>query len=410
MSISISNFDNGLTLIVEPMPHVQSAAYSLSIPVGIVSDLDSQIGSSLLLVEMTSRGAGKYSSRELSEAFESLGVRHSEGAGLHISSFNGSLIAEKLEAALELVAMMVKEPHLNEDELENIRKLAIQDIQSLDDNPSRKVMVELNARFFPGPYGRSSMGTIDGLNSCNIESIKNSFEERFGPNGSILSVAGNVNVSEVERVAKRLFGGWIGKTRALPEFGSLPPMMEHHIEVDSAQLQIALAYPSVALGSDGYYAARVLNGVLSGGMFGRLFIEVREKRGLCYSVYSSHACTSLFGAVKAYAGTTPERAQETLDVLVAELRNVKGTINDDELARAKANMKSSLVMSEESSGSRAASNASDWYWLKKVRTLEEILASIDKVSSQDIDRHIEQYPPAKMSLVTLGSKQLKFPN
>jgi len=404
----ITKLSNGLTLIVEEMDAVKSVAYTLIVPTGIVHDKIETIGASLLLTELTTKGAGNRSSRELSEAFDDIGARHSESSSAYTASYSGSLLAENLDAALPLVADMVRRPQLPKEEIDNIRSLLLQDIYSIKDNPSRRVMNELTQLYFPEPFNRPSSGEAEGIGKITINELKELFERTYSPNGAVLSIAGNVNAVQVEKLIQNLFSDWKGEKIELPKFGPMPKRGMHHIQVEAAQLQISLAYPSTKFAADGYYASRVASDILSGGMFGRLFIEVREKRGLCYTVYLSTSSTSLSGVNVAYAGTTPERAQETFDVMMAELKKVKGTVTEEELSRSKANIKASLVMSEESSASRAGSNASDWWWLQRLRSLDEIQDSIQAVTFRDIDRYFEDYPCDQPMIVTLGSKELKY--
>ncbi len=404
--VTIEKLSNGLTVIVEEMPHVESVAYELLLPGGVITDAPTRIGSSLILGELTSRGAGSRDSKALSDAFDDAGIRHGEGAGHDRYMYRGVLLADKLPLALSLVASMVREPLLPEDELESIKSLLLQDIASLDDNPSRKAMIELGSRYYPAPYNRPGIGVKEGIEASSIGELKKLWSEIFQPSRAIFSVAGKAKASEVISLIKDLFGSWNGAGCALPKFEAVKPGQTHHISSDSAQVQIVLCYPSAKFGEPLYYATKVLVGVLSGGMFGRLFIEVREKRGLCYSVFARHSATTEYGTVLAYAGTTPERADQTLDVMLTELRGVKGTVTDAELSRAKANIKASLIISEESSGSRAGSNAAD-YWLdKKVRGLDQIAREIDAVRACDIDAVCERFPAETISLLTLGAREL----
>jgi predicted Zn-dependent peptidase len=270
-------------------------------------------------------------------------------------------------------------------------------------------VIELNARYYPAPFSRPVHGTKEGISATTRADLLKEWKTKYCPDGAVLSIAGKVSTPDVIRSINQHFGAWEGTAVKLPRITSMPPLPTDHIEYESAQLQIALAYPSAIYGDPDYYAAKVLGGVLSGGMFGRLFIEVREKRGLCYSVYARHNATKDYGTVTAYAGTTTERAQETLDVLVRELNRVRGTLEADELQRAKANIKSALVIGEESAGSRAASNAGDWWLDRKVRTLDEIQTAIDRVKAADIDRVCERFPATAYGLLTLGSKRLELP-
>ena len=406
-SPTVSQFPNGMTVIVEEMDTVKSAAYSLTIPSGILYDEVGSVGTSLILTELTAKGAGSYDSRALMEAFDSIGARHGESAGMYSTGYSGSLLAENLDAVMKLVSLMVREPRLPEEDIDPIKSLLAQDVRSLLDNPSRRVMHELSLRYFPAPFNRPSVGVAEDLEACKLTDLKKLFSRSYTPHNSILSIAGNVKTAEVFKMAERYFGSWQGQESALPTMPTFPARSNHHIQSESAQLQVALAYPSVKFAERYYYASRVLSDVLSGGMFGRLFIEVREKRGLCYSVYSGTSSTRLGGLTMAYAGTTTERAQETLDVMLDVLRGVKGSITDEELKRSKANIKASLVMSEESSASRAGANANDWWWLKRLRSLDEIKAGIDSVTKSELDDYVTEYPCENPMVVTLGAKQLE---
>jgi predicted Zn-dependent peptidase len=229
----------------------------------------------------------------------------------------------------------------------------------------------------------------------------------FGPERAILSIAGKVSAEQVMKDVERLFGGWSGPSVAIPEFGIVSPHEYVHIEVDSAQAQIVLASPSVKFGEEGYYSGKMAVSLLGSSMFGRLFMELREKRGLCYSVYARHGANTAYGTVSAYVGTTPERAQESLDLLVGELCRLKGSVTESELARAKTNMQAALVMGEESPGSRAASNATDWWLLGRVRTLKEINDAVSAVSVESVDAFITGHPFTPCTILTLGRAPLE---
>lgn len=403
---TISEFPNGLTVIVEEMETVKSAAYSLTVPSGILHDAPGKVGGSLILTELTTKGAGDLDSRALMEAFDSIGARHSESAGMYSSGYSGSLLAEKLDAVLRLVSLMVRQPALPESDIDPIRSLLAQDVRSLLDNPSRRVMHELALRYYPAPFNRPSTGIAEDIESISIKDLKSLFAGSYTPNGAILSVAGNVKASDVIKMAEKYLGSWQGPLVSIPEMTKFPDRSNCHIQSDSAQLQVALAFPSVKFAERYYYASRVLSDILSGGMFGRLFIEVREKRGLCYSVYSGTSSTKLNGVTMAYAGTTPDRAQETLDVMLEVLRGIKGTVTTEELKRSKANIKASLVMSEESSAARAGANANDWWWLKRIRSLDEIKSGIDAVTETELNEYTTEYPCQNPMVVTLGSRKL----
>ncbi len=404
--VSIHSLANGLTVLVEPMTDFESVAWALQIPGGIAYDAPNRVGAALLLSELTTRGAGGLSSREISNAFDEKGIRHGEGVGHEHFSYRGTCLSQHLPEVIRLTSLMVREPTLPEDEVDSIRSVLLQDIAAQRDNPVRRTQVKLAERYYPAPFNRPGIGTVEGIEPVSIEELRRMHAQAFCAKGCILSVAGSCSVEQVLREVELRFGSWSGAALERLPFGAIQPFSRYHEQEDAAQLQIMLAYPSAPFGSPHYYAAKVAVQVLSGGMFGRLFVEVREKRGLVYSVYASHVGQREYGTITAYAGTTPDRAHETFDVLLGELSRLKGTVTEGELVRAKVNLKSSLVLGQEGPGSRAGSNGHE-YWLDgRVRSLEEIIGAIEGVDIAAVDACLEAYPPKEFSMVTLGARDL----
>jgi predicted Zn-dependent peptidase len=402
-------FDNGLTLLAERMDHVRSAAFNFLVPAGCIYDPPDQVGTASVLSEMIIRGAGERDSRELSLALDNLGLDRDESVGQYHLRFWGSTLARNVLPGLEIYADLLRRPHLPADELEAVIALAQQDLQSLEDEPRQKVMVELRRRHWPMPLGRDRRGTIESLRRISAAGLKKHFQRRFSPRGTILSVAGNIDWSALKDQVARNFGDWQGEPAPAITMETAIGGVAH-IEKETTQTQIALAYPSVPFGHADYYAAQGAVQVLSGGMAARLFTEVREKRGLCYSVYASYQTFKDRACILGYAGTTNERAQETLDVTVGELRKLGDGVSADEVQRVQAGLKSSVIMAEESTSARAGALASDWYYLGRVRPVEEVQAAIDDLSADAIIRYARQYPPEKLTVVTLGPKALVAPN
>jgi predicted Zn-dependent peptidase len=206
-------------------------------------------------------------------------------------------------------------------------------------------------------------------------------------------------------LAKKLFVDW--KPGAEPELKLGKPLPKRdHLMKETEQTQIGIAFDSVAFGQPHYYAALGAVNVLSGGMSARLFTEVREKRGLCYAVWATYQTFKDRGSILCYAGTTNERAQETLDVTLQELERLQQGIEPDEVARVQAGLKSSLIMQEESTSARAGSIASDWYYLGRVRSFDEIQQAINALTPESIIDYLKQHPPGDYTIVTLGPRSL----
>ena len=222
-------------------------------------------------------------------------------------------------------------------------------------------------------------------------------------------MAGNFEWAPLRDQVERLFGDWKGDAPPPPTLGPRGDKRAH-LAKDLAQTQIAVAYASVPVGDPDYYAAMGAVHVLSGGMSSRLFTEVREKRGLCYSVWATYQTFKDRASVICYAGTTNEQAQETLDVLLRELRRLPEGIEAEEVERVQAGLKSSLIMQQESTSARALALASDWYNLGRVRGFDEIQSAVNALTPEGILAHVRRLPPADFTIVTLGPKALDVVN
>lgn len=400
-------FANGLTLLAERMEHVRSAALNFLVPAGCAYDPPAHLGISSVLSDLITRGAGNRDSRALSLALDSLGLDRDESVGSLHMRFWGATLSRNLSAALEIYADILRRPHLPEEEMDAVKALALQDLQGLEDEPRQKLLVELRRRHYPPPLGQDRRGTEEGIESLNATVIREHYRRLFRPRGTILSVAGNIEWEPLRDQVGRLFGDWQGGDEPTLQLGKAPGKREH-LAKDTTQTQIGIAYASVPIGHPDYYAAMGAVNVLSGGMSARLFTEVREKRGLCYAVWASYQTYKDRASVICYAGTTNERAQETLDVTLAEIKRLQAGIEPEEVERVQAGLKSSLIMQEESTSARAGTLASDWYYLGRVRTFDEIQAAINSLTSEGIVAHLRRTPPRDFTIVTLGPKTLRI--
>ena len=402
-------FANGLTLLGEHMPWLRSAAFTFTLPAGTCFEDTDRDGLAGLTAEMAQRGCGQLDSRAYLERLDNLGVERSSSVTTSHTSFSCAMPSGVLEEAIGLYADLVLEPHLPETQLDDARALCLQDLRALDDEPSHRCFSELKRFRYPLPFGRISQGTFEGLQAVSIEDVRSFVERSYQPKGAILAVAGNFDWDEVCALAESRLGEWDGAgTPDLPELASKYGSL--HIAHPSHQTHLALAYDCASYESEEYYEARALVGVLSDGMSSRLFSEVREKRGLVYSVFAT--CFSLAGqgSVLCYAGTTTNRAEETLTVLLETIDSLRDGISEDELSRLKNRIKSSLVFEQESSAARSSQIASDWFYLGRVPDREEVLARVDGLSCDGLLDHFERHLPKNFSLVTVGSQALELPS
>lgn len=408
MPIHRHRYENGLVLVAEPMQSLESAAFAFLVPVGAAYDPQDRAGITNVTCEMVLRGCGRRDSRQFIEYLEELGVETGESVSVSHTCFRGAMLASRLKDVIALYADLLRQPCLPVDEFESSRQVALQELRALDDEPLQKAMLQLWRGHYPDPWGKPHQGDLDGLMNVTIDDVRKQYAGGYQPGGTILGVAGQFCWEELRDWVGQLLGDWPEGTWSEPPVGPLQIHREHVVH-DSNQTQIALAYPSVPYNHEDYFQAWGAVGVLSEGSSSRLFMEVREKRGLCYSIGASSRSLKDRGSVFCHAGTSVDRAQETLDVVVAELVRLSEGIESTELDRLKARMKSSLIMVQESSMARAVAIAKDWYHLGRVRTLSEIAELVDALSPQSINDYLAKHPPGDFTVVTLGPQPLEVP-
>jgi len=317
----------------------------------------------------------------------------------------------RLAEALGLLVDMVRKPRMDADANEPTRDLALQSLESLRDDPQERAALAARARHRPPPFNRSGMGTEEGLRAICRDDLVTGWPERARPIGSVIGIAGEVDPGPIRDRLEELLAGWSGRYDQ-PEVTGEPPRGYAHEVDDSNQVQIVVAQDGPPEDSGDAVLERIISSVLAGGMSGRLFTEVREKRGLCYAVHSSYRTDRDRGVVSSYVGTTPERAQESLDVLWSELGRVGepgGQITPDEFDRAVVGMKSRLVFGGESTLARSAALASDFVKLDRVRTLDDITAEIDAVTLEGVNEYALRRETGTPTIQTLGPEALTPP-
>jgi predicted Zn-dependent peptidase len=401
--------NNGMVILGESMEHVGSAAFTFLLPSGTSTLPDGCCGAGAVITDWLFRGAGAKSSRELNDALDGLGLHRNSSIGSSHISLGAALEASNLASALVLYADIILRPRLDAEQFELSKELAIQGLAGLDDNPRRKVMLNLYEQFYPSPLGSPAVGKADELNNLAAEKTEAIVKENFYLPQTIFAVAGKYDFDAVCKQLEQLFNvthSEVDKQITLGQRGRKYTHEEH----DGAQVHIGLMTETVTIGSENYYDAMAAVSVLSGGMSGRLFTEVREKRGLCYAVAARYHTLKQFAGISCYAGTTPEKAQETLDVITAEFSRLCDGISEDEMQRAKVGLKSSLIMQSESSSARAAGIASDHYLLGRVRGLEEIKGKLDQTCVDSVAEFLKNNRFEDYTAVTIGPKEVSLGN
>jgi len=401
-------YENGLVLVAEPMMSVESAAFTLLVPAGCCYDPADRSGLAALTAEMSLRGAGNRDGRAFIHDLENLGVDRSESVSAAHIGYGGAMLAENLLPALDIYVDLLRVPHLPAEHFDAGRLVVLQELRAIQDEPAQQVMIELRRRQYPDPFGRPSQGDERAIVAADIGEVRRHFKQHYRPNGAILGVAGRFDWEALRDAIGSRLGDW--PRHAVARVAEYPRRERRaHLPLESNQTQIGIGYASVPYRHPDYFLAWGAVGVLSGGMSSRLFTEVRERRGLCYSVYASLHTQRDRAAVLCYAGTSSDRAQQTLDVTLEELQRLAKGIEPFELDRLRARIKSALVMQQESSAGRSGAIARDWYHLQKVRTLDEVERLIDDLSCDRINAYLAEHPPSDFTVVTLGPQPLDVP-
>lgn len=411
-SITSTSLSCGMPLLVEEMSSVRSAAIALAIPAGHGEDPIERLGMAAMWSEMLLRGCGGRSSKEDADYADSLGISRGATCGTYYMTLSATLLADRLSEVLKLIADMALKPTFDLDAVEPSRELALAAIEALKDDPQERCLLAARDRHYPTPFNRSGLGTPDGLSAITHQEIVAHWQNRCTPGRAILAIAGAVRSADAVALAESAFAGWNGQTARF-NIGNAPNRGYSHQLDQTNQVQIVLMHdapPENATSDRDAWLEKIVISVLSGGMSGRLFSEVREKRGLCYSVSASYRGEREYGVCLAYVGTTPERAQQSLDVLREQLNHINtpaGQITPEEFNRTIVGMKTGVVFAGESTGARASSLVLDQHRVNRPRPLEEITAAISSITLDEVNAYLQRRSLGTLTIQTLGPQELK---
>lgn len=415
-TLQTATLDNGITLLGEFLPGVESVSVSFHVAAGSVCDSfatdetgRSCSGLATLAGELMLRGAADRDSKQLVAALDNAGVQWSQSVSMSHGSFAGAMVSRQLPDSLKIYADILRRPLLDQHQFDPARQVVLQNLAGTEDDPTHRTMLALRKAHYPSPWGFPSEGTSADVSELVHSDVKHFVSTFVQPRDMIISVAGQLDWPEFVQQIEDLFGDWQGQPPPPISLGGRGEKI-CHVPYDSQQTHIALAWDVPPYRDPDSLQATAALAVLGGGSSSRLFTEVREKRGLCYSVSAGYQTQRDIAAAMAYSGTTADRAQETLDVMVHEIATLPGTITEDELARVKARAKSSLVMQQESTAARAGAMARQWFHLGRVRTLAEDLQRLDELSVESIENWLAKNPLEDITTVFLGRDPLEVPD
>ena len=377
---------NGLRIVAQPMQGVESLALGFCVATGARDEQPDEAGVSHFIDGLAYQGTANRDVRALTEAFEDIGARHDANAGTELFWYAAQALNRHLDDLVSLMSEVVRAPRFDPSEAEKVRDRQLQELAAMEDEPMQKVIELLQREFFYGhPYGNSTLGTVETVSALDPPRLRSFWSRTHVPNNTIVSAAGKLDLEMLVRAVEAACGDWQpADVTPLPA----PPVFVPRVTVvqrESNQQHLGIGAPGVPMGHEDYYAAILLATILGGSMNSRLFNEVREKRGLAYGVGATSLSLRDAGMIRIYAGTVPAKAHETVAVTLGELRKLEDAgVTDDELVRAKTVLKSRVIMGGENTRVRRNVIGSSLWYERKVRTLDEVRALIEAVTTEQI--------------------------
>jgi len=417
MQYERTTLQNGLRLLMAPMPGMRSASISFFFTVGSRYESNTNAGISHFIEHMLFKGSKKYpNARLLSEAIEGVGGVFNASTGKELTHYSARVPGEHATAVLDVLADMVHRSLFDPVEIEKERSVIIEELSATHDDPQEWVGLLIDEAMWPRlPLGRDDAGYIETVSNIQRQQMLDYLDEYYRPNSLIIGVAGNIDSARIVEKCKRVFSRWEPRehatwTKCLPPTGTSPVLL---IEKETEQVNLCLGTLGIAYSSHDYYTLMLINAILGEGMSSRLFQKIREEQGLAYDIGSYFNSYAETGNFVVSAGVDPSQVEAAVRAIVNELSSLCTTpVPTDELDRIKAYIKGGLLLGLEGTSQVA-------YWLGsqeslrgKIFDVDEIIAQIENVTAQDIQRLAQTcFAPQWRHLALIGpyeSMQAEF--
>ena len=380
MSVEVTRLPSGLSVVTDRMPHLESATLGVWVGTGSRNERPDEHGISHLLEHMAFKGTKRRNARQIAEAIEAVGGDLNAATSIESTAYYARVLKADVPLALDVLADILSDSTFEPQELQREQNVIVQEIGAVEDTPDDLVFERMHETAFPGqPVGRSILGTPETVRSIDAAGLRAYLARNYrGPN-MLVAAAGAIEHETIVAEAEKHFAGFNGPAAPAPE----PARFDGGTRVekrDLEQVHIALALQGVSTRDEQLYNLQVFTSVLGGGMSSRLFQEVREKRGLCYSISAFHMPYSDTGLFGLYAGTDERDAPELMSVVINQIGLATENLSEAEVARAKAQMKAGLLMALESSEARLGQLARQMLAYGRPIPLDEIVAKVDSVT------------------------------
>jgi predicted Zn-dependent peptidase len=397
---------NGLTLLTEQMPNIRSVSIGVWLRKGSRHEIAAENGISHFLEHLVFKGTRTRTTAEIARIIDSIGGQMDAFTTKEYTCFYAKVLDEHLPVAVDLLSDILLHPRFDPGEIERERRVIFEEIRMVEDTPDELIYDLFSDYFWPShPLGRPIQGTADTVRAMHRDRLRTYFEESYQPGRIIISAAGNLDHVDLTAAIRTTFEPLADRTNHLPEQA---PAARAGLVVreknDLEQLHVCLGLEGFPQNHPRRYEWHVLNTLLGGSMSSRLFQNIRENRGLAYSIYSSVNAFRDTGNLLVHSATSPDSGEEVIRLILEEFRNLKRTrVDPEELKMAKENLKGSLMLSLESSSSRMSNLARQHIYFGRQSSLNEIINGIEAVNEDMvIDLAREMLVEDRCALAVLG--------
>ena len=404
MQSKISTLKNGLRIITANFPQLESVSLGLWVKTGSAYEKPEVNGISHFLEHMSFKGTERRTAKEISEAIEDVGGQSNAYTSREFTAYYAKMLKDDAELAADVLTDSIKNSTFPEEELIKEREVVIQEIKQSIDTPDDIIFDYFQEAAFPNQaLGRSILGPAEKVRSFGKETLQNYLNTNYAAENMVACAVGKIDHDNFVKMIENRMGDFRTKTSFVPDKqnyvgGSF--FEKREIE----QAHVMLGFKGVPYETESYYPCALFSTLFGGGMSSRLFQEIREKRGLVYSVYSFTASHTDDGVLGIYAGTGPEELKELLPVVVDEIKKVcNDLVSEKELQRAKTQLKASMLMSLESSSSTAEILARQMLIYNRIIPVEEMVERIEKVTLEDIRQTAQNIFSSKPTYALLGA-------
>jgi predicted Zn-dependent peptidase len=401
-SVSITQLPSGLTVLTERMERVETVSFGAYIGAGTRHETAAENGVAHFLEHMAFKGTATRSSVDIAEAIENVGGHINAYTSREQTAYYVKLLKEDLGLGVDIIGDILCHSSFEPEELERERGVILQEIGQANDTPDDIVFDHFQSAAYPSqPMGRPVLGTEAIIRGMKRDALPGFMRAHYTPENMVVAACGNLEHAQVVELVARHFEDLPAAERQAP----MPADYmggEYREKRDLDQAHIVLGFAAPGYGEPDYYPSMLLSTLLGGGMSSRLFQEIREKRGLVYSIYSFTAPANDGGLFGIYAGTGESEAAELMPVTLEELAKVQHAVTAAELNRARAQLKAGLLMSLESTGSRCEQLARQWQIFGRVIPAAETVQKIEAVTEADIRASAAKIFRTKPTLATIG--------